>query len=173
MKKNQHYQYYVEGQCEKKLITVLKEKQLVCPGKIDVFNPIQNCLTELHIRPLAPNTIVVLVFDTDKKETDVLVQNIAFLKAQPNVDKVICIPQNKNMEGEILRCTDIKKVKDLLPSKTVKEFKNDFIKEKRLYEKLIDHKFDISLLWSTVPPKEFADIGIINQGKEIKRKPKP
>ena len=36
MGKGKRYHYFVEGECEKKLISVLKEqKELIVPGKID------------------------------------------------------------------------------------------------------------------------------------------
>ena len=42
MGKMGNYQYYVEGQNEEKLISVLKtEMELVFPGNIDVLNVVQ------------------------------------------------------------------------------------------------------------------------------------
>ena len=42
MRKNLRYHYYVEGQCERKLIDELKRQQLpIISGKIDVFNAVQ------------------------------------------------------------------------------------------------------------------------------------
>lgn len=42
MRKNVRYHYYVEGNCEKKLIDEFKKQQLpIIAGKIDVFNAIQ------------------------------------------------------------------------------------------------------------------------------------
>lgn len=76
MKSGKRYQYFVEGQCEQKLVAALKEQRnLIVPGKISVFNVIQEVLTQMRLRTLAGNTIVILVFDTDKKENAILEQN--------------------------------------------------------------------------------------------------
>lgn len=43
MNKAAHYQYYVEGEDEKKLLSVLKtEMGLIVPGKIDKLNVVQD-----------------------------------------------------------------------------------------------------------------------------------
>lgn len=68
-----NYQYYVEGQNEEKLISVLKtEMELVCPGKIDVLNVVQEELTTVRLMQLKPQTTVILVFDTDVGNIDIL-----------------------------------------------------------------------------------------------------
>ena len=168
MRRDLNYLYFVEGQCEKKLITVLKEKQLVRSGKVIVFNVIQNLLNDMHIRPIAPNTIVILVFDTDINPTKALLCNIAFLSSQPNVQKVICITQVSNLEDEITKCTNVKSPRELLGCKDQSSFKQSFINEKRLFDKLHNHYFSISKLWSSVPPNEFLALGITNQSADIK-----
>lgn len=81
MRKNVHYQYYVEGEDEKTVLNALKtELQCIQSGRIDKFNVIQKHFNIAHIRPLKQNTIVVLVYDTDVENTDILEQNIRFLK---------------------------------------------------------------------------------------------
>lgn len=47
---------------------------------MDVFNVIQNKLNKNILMKLKPGTIVILVFDTDKDETDILDYNLHFLK---------------------------------------------------------------------------------------------
>ena len=77
MGKMGNYQYYVEGQNEDKLISVLKtEMELVCPGKIDVLNVVQEELTTVRLMQLKPQTTVILVFDTDVGNIDILKKNI-------------------------------------------------------------------------------------------------
>ena len=81
MKSSKRYQYFVEGQCEQKLVTALKDqKNLIISGKISVFNIIQEVLTPMRLRTLADNTTVILIFDTDKKETAILEKYINILK---------------------------------------------------------------------------------------------
>lgn len=59
------YHYYVEGNCEKKLIDEFKKQQLpIISGKIDVFNAVQEEFTNTRLRMLPENTVVILVFDS-------------------------------------------------------------------------------------------------------------
>lgn len=69
--KNNRYQYFVEGECERKLITTLKEqKTWVVSGKIEVFNVKLERITELRLRQISDNTTVILIFDTDTIDTE-------------------------------------------------------------------------------------------------------
>ena len=61
MSSRKHYQYYVEGQCEKKLIDELKKHQLVIPGNVNVKNVTQEFLGPGHLRLLPPDTVVILL----------------------------------------------------------------------------------------------------------------
>ena len=76
--------------------------------------------------------------------------------------------QVKNLEDEIKRATDLTDVIDLTRSKSLSEFKHDFIRERRLFEKLIIHSFDISKIWVTSPTGCFARF--TNNGIKIKLK---
>lgn len=162
--------YYVEGQCEKKLIDTLKEHQCVLPGKIEVFNVTQDVFNDMRIRLIPPKSIIVLVFDTDVKLADVLLENIAVLGKQNNVIHLYCVPQVRNLEEELVRSTDVKAPKEILNCKGNADFKGAFIKEKRLYEKLMNHHFDLSKLWNTFPPDEYSKMGIKNSGSFIKKR---
>ena len=168
MNKRCLFHYYVEGQCEKKLLQTLKDKQLIVSGKIEVFNVTQDLFNATRLRLLPPNSVIVLVFDTDVKETDTLVQNICSLRKQTGIYDVFCIPQVRNLEDEIIRCTEIRTLKELLNCKSNSDFKQAFIAEKNLYEKLRSHYFDIQKLWSTEPAEEYRKQGIRNQSREIK-----
>ena len=151
------FQFYVEGDCEKKFIRTLIDHQLINPGKTDVLNPIQEILKPTHLRTLAPKTNVILIFDTDVPKAGILKQNLAFLNSQSNISKVITIPQCGNLEDELIRSTDIKHIRDLLNCAHNSDFKSAFIEEKRLYEKLLLHHFDPGKLWSSTPKKPFSD----------------
>lgn len=142
------YHYYVEGECEKKLVDTLKDNsnRMIVAGKVDVFNVQQEVLTSLHLLPLKRNTTIILIYDTDKKNEKILNENLKVLKDNGFKD-VICIAQNKNIEDELIRSTNIKDIKELLNSKSNKDFKTDFIKENKLLDKLKAHKFDISKMW--------------------------
>ena len=116
---------------------------------------------------LKPGTIVILVFDTDKDETDILDSNLRFLKKQPNVKKVIIIPEVKNLEDELVRSCNITNVKDLMRSKSNSEYKSDLAKCKNLKQVLINNQFDIHSFWNQDPKGVFAKYK--NDSKLIKR----
>jgi hypothetical protein len=47
------FQYYVEGDDEKRLIEVLKtDMRLIIPGKVQILNVVQERLTDLKLRTL-------------------------------------------------------------------------------------------------------------------------
>ena len=107
------YHYYVEGNCEKKLIDEFKKQQLpIISGKIDIFNAIQEVFSNTRLRMLSENTVVILVFDTDTGIIETLYRNVEILKKHPTW----CVMQVHNLEDEIKRSTDVKEIKDLLGS---------------------------------------------------------
>ena len=97
---------------------------------------------------LKPGTIVILVFDTDKDETEILDWNLVFLKKQSNIKKVICIPEVKNLEDELVRSCDITKVKDLMKSKSNSEYKHDLVQCKNLKQVLVNKRFNVDCFWT-------------------------
>ena len=165
---NNRFHYYVEGKCEKKLVRILIDQHLIIPGQTDVLNPVQELIKATHLRSLPKKTNIVLIFDTDTPEIAILRKNIAFLKSRINVQNVYIIPQIRNLEEELVRCTNIRYVRELLNCNHDSDFKTAFIEEKRLFEKLQAHDFDIKKLWSTQPIKPLLDLGIENQGDSIK-----
>ena len=139
--------YFVEGENERKLIETIKNKYLYS-GKIKIINTIQNKVSNSILRTLERETVVVLVFDTDVEKIDILDENIKLIMSSNNVKDVICIPQIKNLEDELIYSTNINKIVDLLESKSKTNFKNDFNNCKNLMKKLEDKEFKISKLWS-------------------------
>ena len=69
-------------------------------------------------RTLERETTVVLVFDTDVEKVNILDENIKIIKNSNNVRDIICIPQIKNLEDELIYSTNITKIIDLLESKS-------------------------------------------------------
>lgn len=58
--------YYVEGPCEQQLIAALKESPAkLVPGKVKIFNVVQNLIPKSQMLSIQAGTIVILVFDTD------------------------------------------------------------------------------------------------------------
>lgn len=148
MKKNLFFYYIVEGETEKKLIEILKTEKKICLGKIKILNVIQTQISQAFLRTLEPNTIVVLIFDTDIKKKDILEENIVKMKKNKNIKEIIFIPQILNLEDEIIYATNVNQIEELLGSSSKKDFKNDFNSCSNIYSKLISKKFNISKIWT-------------------------
>ena len=165
--KNERFQYYVEGPDDKKVVDTLKTKMgLIKPGKVDVLNVVTEKITEMRLRTLSPGTTVVLVFDTDVGNRDILEMNLQILKKSNRVKDIILIPQVSKLEEELVRSCDIRQIKELLDSKTNEEFKRDVLRVTNLDAKLKQHKFDINSFWATVPVHPYQDIP--NQSEKVK-----
>ena len=165
--KSRYVQYYVEGEDEKKVIDTLKTKLAVIrPGKVQKLNAVTQEITDMRLRTIASGTIVVLVFDTDAGNPDILQKNIKLLKACKSVSEVVLIPQVPNLEGELIRSCNIRKIEELLDSKSNREFKSDLIRVTNLDKKLQEHQFNITLFWCGIPTPPYQNIE--NQSKKIK-----
>lgn len=167
------FQYYVEGKCEKKLVRTLIDQRLIIPGQTDVLNPVQDNIKPTHLRMLPPKTNIILIFDTDTFDTDtsevhILRKNIVCLKSCRNIRNIVFIPQIRNLEDELLRCTNIRHIRNLINCPHDSDFKTAFIEEKRLFDKLQSHNFDFRKLWSSEPTQSLQSIGIQNQSHLIK-----
>lgn len=166
--RNRNVLYFVEGDDEKKLVNTLKTSMgLICPGKVQKLNVIECKITDLHLRPLAKGTVVVLVFDTDTGNTGRLDKNIEKLKSCSAVSSVVTIPQVPNLEGELVRSCNIKVITELLNSKSPKEYKSDLIRVSNLDQKLKEHQFNINAFWNEKPKPPYHLIE--NQSTIIKQ----
>ena len=140
--KREQYHYFVEGEDDRKVVNTLKtDLQWIKPGKVQVFNVIEEELTSLITRTLKPGTIVVLVFDTDTGKKNTLLKNIRFLQKDSNVKQVLCIMQVKNLEDEFLRSCAISQIKELTGSKSNSDYKRDLLRQSNLADKLKKHQF--------------------------------
>lgn len=165
--KSKYVLYYVEGDDEKKLLDVLKtDLRLIKPGKIQKLNVTTQEITAARLRTLSRDTMVVLVFDTDAGNVEILMSNIRTLESCKAVSDVVIIPQVPNLEGELVRSCDIRNIKELLNSKTNGEFKSDIMSVSNLAKKLQDHKFDIQVFWSGIPTGAYQNID--NQAVKVK-----
>ena len=160
MRKSGIYQYYVEGEDERSLLNTLKlDLRCIESGKIDKFNVIQSRFTTARMRTLKTGTTVVLVYE-----------NIAFLKRQKGIKEVICIPQVRNLEDELVRACNIKNIVDLTKSLTKADYKRDLINCSNLSDRLKKCKFDITKIWAEIPKNNFKKYG--NDSEKIKIKSK-
>lgn len=170
---SKNYLYLVEGETEEKLISVLKtELQVIVPGKVQKFNILQKALPESYVMHFKRNTVVICVFDTDidHLSLNIFNQNMKMLQnARRIVNHVICIPQVKNLEDELIRSTDIDHIQDLLTSTSIKEYKRDLaqIKRDKLALKLQQHNFQIEKLWTMNPSGQYQRIK--NGAEQIKQ----
>lgn len=164
----ENFQYYVEGEDEKKLLSTLKtELGVIVPGKIEVFNIVQDLITQIRLMQLKKGTTVVLVFDTDAGNVDILKQNVKILNKCSAVKRVICVMQVRNLEDELVRSCNIRQIKELLGSKSNKDYKHDLIAEKNLKNKLLQHDFDILKMWSWQDQGNYSKME--NEGHKIKK----
>ena len=156
---NRRYFYLAEGECEEKLLNALKLKPLqIHPGKVEKFNIIQNELPTRKLMQYPSGCVVVLVFDTDKEETEHLKANLELLKTLPYNIEVMTVAQVLAFEDEIERTTDVKLAQDFTKSETVAGFKSAVHRmgEEPFRAALKRHKFDLSKLWTQKPPKAFS-----------------
>ena len=170
MGRNETYQYYVEGKDEKAIIDVLKQEfRCIETGKVEVFNVVQDKLNAIRIRTLKSGTTVILVYDTDiDVNTETLKYNVEFLKSQSAVKKVICIPQVKNLEDELLRACNINNVTQITNSASKKDYKADLIKCTNLGSRLKKCGFDITKFWNEIHKNSFKEFE--NNSGSIKRR---
>ena len=120
--------YYCEGEDDQKLIDALKvTPNKILSGKSKKLNVIQSLIPKSILLGIKPNTNVVLVFDTDvTTNLNVIKKNIENIKKYCRGVKIIYLLQVKNLEDELIRCTDIKSVLELTKSKSLSNFKADF-----------------------------------------------
>ena len=168
MKKSANYHYYVEGQDEKSLLEVLKRDiKCIRSGKIETFNVIQEKISIARIRPLKQGTVVVLIYDTDvQTNLKILQYNVSFLKAQRGIKDVVCIPQVKNLEDQLLYACKIRNIEELTKSITKTEYKKDLIRCSNLEERLHQCQFDIVEFWNRIPEGVFSQFG--NDAEKVK-----
>ena len=164
---NKIYQYYVEGENEERIVNTLKsDLRLICPGKVAVFDVTKRRLTKNKLMQLKQGTIVVLVFDTDTDNADVVIQNINFIREQRFIKEVIAVTQVRNLEDELVRSCDIRKPEDLTGSRSLADHKKALNTEKNLGAKLMTHNFNIDKFWNEKPYGAFECID--NNAAKIK-----
>ena len=149
------YHYFVEGDTERKFIEVIKENKYVYSGRIEKRNLLEKKISDNILKNIQKNTTIVIIFDTDVidiNNINILDKNIEIFENSKK--KVILIPQVKNLEDELIYSTKIKKIEDLLESKSDDDFKRDFMRWNNLIKKLEEKEFKISKLWS----REATDI---------------
>lgn len=155
MKNN--YIYFVEGKCEATLLAALKEQpQKIVSGKVKVFNVIANLIPRSQLLTIQTDTTIIFVFDTDVSVTEQLRKNIELVSMYCSKTKIIFLPQVKNLEDELVRCTDVNNVAELTHSRSNKDFKRDFCALTNCRDVLNRHQLDVLRLWTQNPPEVFS-----------------
>lgn len=166
--KTKYILYYVEGETEEKLINILKtDLGAIKAGKVQTLNVVEQKITNARLMTLRLGTMVVLIFDTDTGNIDILNNNIKKLKECPAISELVTIPQVHNLEEELLRSCDVRGIKDLLGSKSKKDFKSDFIKDTNLASKLKKHNFNINNFWNSKPSTPYQNIENLSEKIKI------
>ncbi len=161
--------YFAEGDCEAQLLNALKRHpERILPGKVRVFNVIQNLIPGSQLLTLQPGMTVVFVFDTDTGRTERLRQNIARVQRYCRV-RLLTVAQVLNLEDELVRCTDAHEAEDLTHSRSRRNFKTDFcqMKPEDCAAMLDRHRLDMDRLWAKDPPAEY---GFLSQDGHIVKK---
>lgn len=151
--------YYVEGPCEQQLIAALKESpSKLIPGKVRVYNVVQNLIPKSQMLSIQSGTTVVLAFDTDVEQTANLKKNLELLNRYCGKLHIVFLPQVLNLEDELVRSTDVKSVIELTKSKGIRNFKTDFckLKTKECRTMLERHGLKMEQIWSTKVPEVFS-----------------
>ena len=78
-----------------------------------------------------------------------------FLKRQKGIKEVICIPQVRNLEDELVRACNIKNIVDLTKSLTKADYIRDLINCSNISDRLKKCKFDITKIWAEIPKNNF------------------
>lgn len=128
-----YYHYFVEGPDDKKVLDTLKtDLRMILPGKVEKFNVVQNKLTKNRLMTLKYPTTVILVFDADAGNIDILRENIDLLRRQKNqIREVICIMQVilihiTNLSSRLKECQfDLSKFWVMQPSNQYKDIMNE------------------------------------------------
>lgn len=163
-----YYHYFVEGPDDKKVLDTLKtDLRMILPGKVEKFNVVQNKLTKNRLMTLKYPTTVILVFDADAGNINILRENIDLLRRQKNqIKEVICIMQVMNLEDELVRSCNIRTIQELTKSKSKKDYKHDLIHITNLSSRLKECQFDFSKFWVMQPSNQYKDI--MNEAERIK-----
>ena len=87
--KTEYIMYYVEGEDDKKIVNTLKSELLaIKSGQVHVLNVVEHQITNARLMTLRKGTMVVLVFDTDTGNVDILNENIKKLNQCDSVTQV-------------------------------------------------------------------------------------
>ncbi len=129
MKKRTTIQFLVEGQTERAFI-----KALNLLGKVQLINLWDKDISSILARLRADE--IYIIYDTDViHNIERFTRNLRVLKQQKI--KFFLLQQTKNLEDEIVRCSNCQTIKDVFGT-GIKEFKEQFLACNNLEYKLAE-----------------------------------
>lgn len=145
------YHYFVEGECEKKFINELKvpKTDLILPGKVEVLNVVCEKISRQRLMVLNPKTNIILVYDIDVENTEILDYNLELLR-EFKFKNIYHIQSIHNFEEELVYATSLKTIHEMYQTVSIDEFKSKFIHQNNLFSKLKKMNYDNSKMWSRV-----------------------
>ncbi len=126
---------------------------MILPGKVEVLNVVQDKISNQRLMVLNPKTNIILVYDIDVEQTEILKYNINLLKKH-NFKNIYHIQSINNFEDELVYATSLKRINDMYHTVSVDEFKTKFVHQNDLLSKLKRINYDNSKMWSRVNTKE-------------------
>ncbi|MBR0463944.1 MAG: hypothetical protein IJJ23_06120 [Clostridia bacterium] len=162
--------FFAEGDCEAQLLSALKlYPGWILPGKVRVFNVVQDLIPKSQLLTLQDGMTVVFLFDTDTEQTERLLQNIQRVRKYCRV-RLLTVAQVLNLEDELVRCTDVREARELTQSKSPRNFKSDFcrMRPEDCLAMLSRHHLELQKLWVKEPPAAYEFIR--QDGKAVKQK---
>lgn len=143
------FRYYVEGDCEKHFIDTFKsgKNPQLKAGKVEVFNILNEKLTNVRLISFTKGTTLIIVYDTDVAATEVFKNNLKLLEANDNISKIYHVQSVKNFEEEIVYSTNVNKINDVFETEGINEFKHKFVNS-NVESKLKSINFKMELIWS-------------------------
>ena len=147
--RNRQVIYFVEGECEERLIrSLVNDFSILIPGRIRILNIAQKRIPKSIYTTLRQGSCIVFVFDTDAGEPQIAEENIkALARFVPDAELVV-IPQNRNLEDELCRACGLREIRTLTRSRSRSDFKKDFIHASNLQRLMEECGFDFNLLWT-------------------------
>lgn len=162
--------YFVEGECEKKLIDALKTPpcNYLYSGKVEVFNVILKVLSIQRILSIKENALIVLVYDTDFVDTSKLEKNIKLLESN-GFKNIIHIQSIKNFEDEIVFSSAIKSIHEIFSTQGMEEFKAQFIHCGNILNKLDSIKFNKDKIWTRNSNEKLFNVYNANKIEKLRK----
>ena len=161
------YTYFVEGECEQKLLNAIKAKpSLIKPGKVHVLNVIQERIKDSQLISIKEG-YVIFVFDSDVPKVEILIENINKVKSScpAKTVKLLHLVQVPKFEYELVRSTNVRRAAEITGSRSNKDFKSDFLALHDCRAALERKGFDINKMWRMEVPEPFNSI--VSQGADF------